>query len=151
MHRCGALYYCNWALPPLNCLGLVTTGGICGRPYRVQVRTVVGLALSALARLNGIPMIYQIHEMQHAALSPWRRWAELNAQLFGSPFSLLSYIPASKKVAAACELMLRITHRYEKPEFGLTETKIGKDLGVVVYYPLLVVKVNDEIGGLRRP
>jgi hypothetical protein len=34
---------------------------------------------------------------------------------------------------------------------SLTETKIGKDLGVVVYYPLLVVKVNDEIGGLRRP
>jgi poly(3-hydroxybutyrate) depolymerase len=71
-------------------------------------------------------MIYQLHEMQHAALSPWRRWAEMNAQLFGSPFSLLSYIPASKKVAAACELMLRITHRYEKPEFGLHETKIGE-------------------------
>jgi poly(3-hydroxybutyrate) depolymerase len=71
-------------------------------------------------------MIYQIYEMQHAAISPWRGLAELNAQLFGSPFSLLSYIPASKKVAAACELMLRITHRYEKPEFGLTETKIGE-------------------------
>jgi poly(3-hydroxybutyrate) depolymerase len=71
-------------------------------------------------------MIYQLHEMQHAALSPWRSLAEMNAQLFGSPFSLLSYIPASKKVAAACELMLRITHRYEKPEFGLYETKIGE-------------------------
>jgi poly(3-hydroxybutyrate) depolymerase len=71
-------------------------------------------------------MIYQLHEMQHAALSPWRRWAEMNAQLFGSPFSLLSYIPASKKVAAACELMLRVTHRYEKPEFGLYETRVGE-------------------------
>lgn len=70
-------------------------------------------------------MIYQIHEMQHAALSPWRSWAELNSQLFGSPFSLLSYIPASKKIAAACEVMLRVTNRYEKPEFGLKETKVG--------------------------
>src|SRR3984957_5392586 len=69
-------------------------------------------------------MIYQLHEMQHAVMSPWRRWAEMNQQIFGSPFSLLSYVPVSKKIAAACELMLRVTNRYEKPEFGLNETQV---------------------------
>jgi poly(3-hydroxybutyrate) depolymerase len=74
---------------------------------------------------NRMSMIYQLHEMQHAVMSPWRRWAEMNQQIFGSPFSLLSYVPVSKKIAAACELMLRVTHRYEKPEFGLHETQVG--------------------------
>jgi len=27
------------------------------------------------------------------------------------------------------------------------ETKISEDLGVIVYYPLLMVKIDDEIGG----
>jgi poly(3-hydroxybutyrate) depolymerase len=71
-------------------------------------------------------MIYQLYEMQHSALQPWRRWAELNWQVFGSPFSLLSYVPAAKKVAAGCEVLLRVTQRYEKPEFGLKETLIGR-------------------------
>lgn len=30
----------------------------------------------------------------------------------------------------------------------LTETKVSEDLVIVIYYPLIVVKINDEIGGL---
>ena len=74
-------------------------------------------------------MIYELYEMHHSALSPWRHWAELNAQVFGSPFSLLSYIPSAKKVRASCEMLLHVTQRYDKPDWGLTHTLVGRRSG----------------------
>jgi len=51
-------------------------------------------------------------------------WARMNMNLFTSPYSLFSYLPLSRKIAAGNELFVRITQRYEKPEFGITETLI---------------------------
>ena len=70
-------------------------------------------------------MLYTLHEMSHAALAPWQMWASMNASLFSHPFSPLSYSPLSRKIAAGNELFLRITQRYHKPEFGISETLIG--------------------------
>jgi poly(3-hydroxybutyrate) depolymerase len=63
--------------------------------------------------------------MSHAALAPWQMWASMNASMFSHPFSPLSYSPLSRKIAAGSELFVRITQRYHKPEFGISETRIG--------------------------
>ena len=70
-------------------------------------------------------MLYTLHEMSHAALAPWQMWASMNASMFSHPFSPLSYSPLSRKIAAGSELFVRITQRYHKPEFGISETRIG--------------------------
>ena len=70
-------------------------------------------------------MLYTLHEMSHAALAPWQMWASFNANVFGHPFSPFSYSPLSRKIAAGSELFVRITQRYHKPEFGISETRVG--------------------------
>jgi poly(3-hydroxybutyrate) depolymerase len=74
---------------------------------------------------------YALHEMSHAALAPWQVWAQLNMTLFSNPFSLLAYTPLSRKIAAGSELFVRLTQRYEKPEFGIAETLVdGKHVAI---------------------
>ena len=70
-------------------------------------------------------MLYTLHEMSHAALAPWQMWASMNASVFGHPFSPLSYSPLSRKIAAGSELFVRVTQRYHKPPFGISETRVG--------------------------
>ena len=55
------------------------------------------------------------------ALAPWRLWAELSRGWFGHPFSPLIYLPHAKRVAASSDLFLRVTERYEKPEWNIAE------------------------------
>jgi poly(3-hydroxybutyrate) depolymerase len=69
-------------------------------------------------------MLYQIHEFQHALLQPWRLMAEFGAGACANPLSPLSYTPASRKFAAGFELMLRLTQRYGKPEFGIDQVVV---------------------------
>ena len=71
-------------------------------------------------------MLYQIHELQRAILEPWRLLAELGAGAYASPFSPLAYVPSSNKYAAGFELMLRVTQRYGKPQFGIETVLVGK-------------------------
>ena len=81
--------------------------------------------------LKAKKMIYALHELQHAATTPLRLWAETSRQMFSSPFSLLAYLPHSSRVAAGSELLGRVVRRYEKPEFGLSHTRIdGADVAV---------------------
>jgi poly(3-hydroxybutyrate) depolymerase len=77
-------------------------------------------------------MIYQLHELQHASLSPLRLWAAANVAVYGSPFNPLSYNPMSRVIVAGSDLLLRATHRYPKPEFGLASTMVlGKTVAVI--------------------
>jgi len=58
-------------------------------------------------------------------------WASMSASMFSHPFSPLSYSPLSRKIAAGNELFIRVTQRYHKPEFGITEIQIaGKAVAV---------------------
>jgi poly(3-hydroxybutyrate) depolymerase len=69
--------------------------------------------------------------MQHAILAPWNVMAKVNHDIFSHPFSPLSYVPGSRRIAASNELFHRLTKRYEKPEFGLHRTVIdGADVAV---------------------
>ena len=55
------------------------------------------------------------------ALAPWRFWAELSRGWFGHPFSPFIYMPLARRVAASSDLFLRVTERYEKPQWGIAE------------------------------
>jgi poly(3-hydroxybutyrate) depolymerase len=64
-------------------------------------------------------MLYQLYDWQRAALEPWRLFAQAANELYGHPDSPLSYLPGSRNVAAAFDLMTRLTRRYERPDFGI--------------------------------
>jgi poly(3-hydroxybutyrate) depolymerase len=80
-------------------------------------------------------MLYELHEFQRAALAPFVVWAQANASLFSNPYSALTYMPVSRNMAAGYDLLVRLGKRYEKPEFGFTDTIVD---GVAV-------KVTEEI------
>lgn len=80
-------------------------------------------------------MLYHWYEMGHAALRPARAVAESVRYLFESPFNPLSHTPVARHASAACEVFERTTRRYEKPVFGLGETRIGSR----------AVKVEEEV------
>ena len=69
-------------------------------------------------------MLYSLYEAQHTALAPWRFWAELSRGWFGHPFSPFQYLPLAKRLAASSDLFLRLTGRYEKPQWGIAEAEM---------------------------
>ena len=71
-------------------------------------------------------MLYQLYDWQRAALEPWRAFAQAGNDLYGNPDSPLSYLPGSRNVAAAFDLMTRLTQRYERPPFGITRVAAGQ-------------------------
>lgn len=76
-------------------------------------------------------MLYELHEAQHASLLPLRLWAKVTAEFYGNPFSVFSHNPMSRVVTAGADVVLRMTRRYSKPEFGLAETVVqGKTVDV---------------------
>jgi poly(3-hydroxybutyrate) depolymerase len=82
-------------------------------------------------------MLYQLYDWQRAALEPWRVFARAANEIYGHPDSPLSYLPGSRNVAAAFDLMTRLTQDYERPEFGITEIEsAGKRHAVREAYEL---------------
>ncbi len=69
-------------------------------------------------------MLYQFNEITHTAAAPLLWWSKIGAKLFSHPLSALSYNPMSRNLAASFEVMTRLMKRYEKPEFGITDTVI---------------------------
>ena len=72
-------------------------------------------------------MLYQLHEMKRAFLTPMTHWAEASSKLFSNPISPLAHMPFSQRIAAGYELMFRLGKNYEKPQFNITDTLIGDD------------------------
>jgi poly(3-hydroxybutyrate) depolymerase len=82
-------------------------------------------------------MLYQIYDWQRAAMEPWRVFAKAANELYGHPDSPLSYLPGSRNVAAAFDLMTRLTQRYERREFAIgTIASGGKEYVVREEYDL---------------
>ena len=69
-------------------------------------------------------MLYSLYEAQHTALAPMRYAAELWRGWFGHPFSPLAHWPLSRRLAASSELFLRVTERYEKPQWGIADARL---------------------------
>ncbi|MDQ0314004.1 polyhydroxyalkanoate depolymerase [Amorphus orientalis] len=70
-------------------------------------------------------MYYQLYELNHAAVSPFRAVADATRLYFKNPLNPLSHTLYGRSMAAAGEVFERMTRRYGKPEFGLTETTVG--------------------------
>jgi poly(3-hydroxybutyrate) depolymerase len=76
-------------------------------------------------------MLYSLYETQHMLLEPWRFAAEASRGWFAHPWSPLSYSPLARRVAAANDLFLRVTRRYEKPAWNIA----GADIEVALEKP----------------
>ena len=82
-------------------------------------------------------MLYQLYDWQRAALEPWRLMAQAGNELYGHPDSPLSYLPGSRNVAAAFDLMTRLTQRYERPAFAIKSVRSdGVDYAVSEAYDI---------------
>jgi poly(3-hydroxybutyrate) depolymerase len=70
-------------------------------------------------------LAYFWYDAAHAMLAPARAATDLTRVALNNSFNPLSYTPAARTMAAACEMFERTTRRYAKPEFGLTSTLLG--------------------------
>ncbi|MBB3563496.1 poly(3-hydroxybutyrate) depolymerase [Rhizobium sp. BK512] len=76
-------------------------------------------------------MFYQLYELNHAALAPFRAAADMMRFAYANPLNPLSQTPLGRTISASLEMFERTTRRYGKPEFGLNETVIdGKKVAV---------------------
>lgn len=69
--------------------------------------------------------LYVLHEMQAMSMAPIRVMANLAKHAFNNPLSPLSYTEFGRHMAAAGELLERITMSYPKPDFGINSVKIN--------------------------
>ena len=67
---------------------------------------------------------YQLYELNHAALGPFRAAADATKIYFQNPLNPLTHTPFGRSMAAAAELFERTTRRYGKPEFGIHTTTV---------------------------
>jgi len=100
--------------------------------------------------------LYHLHEMHYAALAPLNLLANASKALHNSPFSPLAYTGFGRHMAAAAELLERVTHRYGKPDFGITHTHVkGKD--VTIYEEVVMEKPFGDLihfkkyGNIKQP
>ncbi|AXV16900.1 polyhydroxyalkanoate depolymerase [Neorhizobium sp. SOG26] len=69
-------------------------------------------------------MFYQLYEMNHAAVAPFRAAADAMKFFYKNPLNPLSQTELGRSISASLELFERVTRRYGKPEFGLPQTVV---------------------------
>ena len=69
-------------------------------------------------------MYYQFYEMNHAALQPYRAFADATRMFYSNPLNPMSQTPFGRSVAGMAELFERTTRRYSKPSFGIDTTEV---------------------------
>lgn len=67
-------------------------------------------------------MFYQLYELNHAALTPYRALADATKLFYDNPLNPLSQTVFGRSITATCELFERTTRSYAKPEFNLPTT-----------------------------
>jgi poly(3-hydroxybutyrate) depolymerase len=72
-------------------------------------------------------MLYHLHDMQRAALAPFRMAAEATQMVLQNPFMPAEKSRMTRTVAAGAELFERATRNFGKPVFGLKHTRIAGD------------------------
>ncbi len=76
-------------------------------------------------------MLYDLHELQRAFLTPLAAFTDTGSQIFSHPYSPFAYTPVSRQIAATYELVHRLGKDYEKPAWGLPSTRVnGTDVAV---------------------
>ncbi|MGO8048597.1 polyhydroxyalkanoate depolymerase, partial [Rhizobium johnstonii] len=64
-------------------------------------------------------MFYQLYELNHAAIAPFRAAADIMRFAYANPLNPFSHTPFGRTMAASLEMFERTTRLYGKPEFGL--------------------------------
>ncbi len=78
-------------------------------------------------------MFYQVYELNHAAVQPYRAFADAMRLFYSNPMNPFSHTPFGRTIAAGAEVFERTTRRYGKPAFGIDKT-------VVDFKPVAVVE-----------
>ena len=77
-------------------------------------------------------MLYQVYEMQHAAMAPMRLVATSALKMLDNPFNPFRPTAATQYAVAALDSFEHNTRRFGKPEFGLKTARIeAVDVDVV--------------------
>lgn len=71
-------------------------------------------------------MLYPFYELNHFAAGPWNAAAKMGLAFWSEPGNLLAHTPMGRQAAAALHMVERATRRYDKPDFEITSTTIGK-------------------------
>ncbi len=79
--------------------------------------------------------IYTAHEMQRASMAPLNIAAKMGVDFYTHQLNPFAYTPMGKRVAASCSLMERMTRKFSKPDFGITETEVNGE----------TVKIKEKI------
>jgi poly(3-hydroxybutyrate) depolymerase len=90
-------------------------------------RDIKGSALLVVPSVEaaaGLSMLYQLYELNQAALQPARLVADAVRLFYSNPLNPISHTPWGRSVAATAELFERTTRRYGKPAFGLAKTVV---------------------------
>ena len=82
-------------------------------------------------------MLYHAYEMTHAAMGPMRTAARMSCQALSSPFNPWSMTYPARATAAACEMFVDATRRYEKPEFDIHQTEVMGEIVPVIQKSVL--------------
>jgi poly(3-hydroxybutyrate) depolymerase len=100
-----------------NALSQATIGNpyVCFEPYRNEDTMLPYMENSQL---------YAMHELKTMSLAPVRIMANLTKHGFSNPLSPFAYTDMGRKMAAAGELMERLTMSYPKPMFALNSVNI---------------------------
>ncbi|MCO5734632.1 polyhydroxyalkanoate depolymerase [Rhizobium sp. SSA_523] len=69
-------------------------------------------------------MFYQLYELNHAAMAPYRAATEALRFFYSNPLNPLSETTWGRTMAAGLEVFERATRRYGKPDFGLPTTVV---------------------------
>ncbi|MEM7695583.1 MAG: polyhydroxyalkanoate depolymerase [Pseudomonadota bacterium] len=76
-------------------------------------------------------MYYQFYEWNHAFLSPARAFNDALRLYYKNPLNPLTHTEVGRQIAAAGDLFERMTRRYGKPDFGISETTVdGRTVAV---------------------
>lgn len=76
-------------------------------------------------------IFYQLYEMNHAVMAPFRVAADMMRQACDNPLNPFADTALGRTMSASLEVFERTTRRYGKPEFGLRQTQIdGKAVAV---------------------
>ncbi|MGE6742469.1 polyhydroxyalkanoate depolymerase [Allorhizobium pseudoryzae] len=70
-------------------------------------------------------MFYQLYELNHAAMAPYRAATEALRFFYTNPLNPFAETTFGRTMAAGLEVFERATRRYGKPEFGLPTTTVS--------------------------
>lgn len=66
-------------------------------------------------------MLYQLYELNHAAVAPWRALADGARAFWSAPGNPLASTYMGRSLTASLNIFERMTRRYTKPEFGIKQ------------------------------